>query len=152
MLTPMRSGTLTITLACGGALAYTISKIDLALRERIGMPGFPAPPSSYEDIPNVAAAQLGNAALGFVLVLLTAALFRPPKHTLTRRLLLGANWLGVAMVGAGVVGFTLRATGLAPALGEPASGAAAWISLTVGAVWTVSWALASHGARRTPSV
>lgn len=147
----MRSQTLPVTLACGGALAYTISKIDLAMRDQIGMPGFPAPPASYEAIPNVAAAQLGNAALGLVLVALTASLLRPPNRTIPRRLLLGANWLGVAMIGAGVTGFTLRATGLAPALGEPAQGPAAWVSLAVGAVWTVSWALATFATRQPSS-
>lgn len=139
------------TLACAGAAAYTISKIDLAVRGEIGMPGFPAPQQSYEQITDPAAAQLGNAGLGLVLVLLTAALLRPPANTVVRRLLLGANWLGIAMVGTGVAGFTLRAAGVAPGLGEPAEGAAAWVALAVGAVWTVSWVLAVLGARRRPS-
>lgn len=145
----MRSPTLKIAIACGGALAYTVSKVDLAMREEVGMPGFPAPPSSYETIPDPMAAQLGNAAMGLVLLAVTAGLLRPPRRTVARRILLGANWLGVAMIAVGVAGFTLRATGLAPGLGEPAVGATTWIALTVGAVWTVAWALGVHGAGRT---
>lgn len=148
----MRFHRLLTTLACAGAAAYTISKVHLAVRGEIGMPGFPAPPESYEQIADPTGAQLGNAGLGVVLLLLTAALLRPPAHTVTRRLLLGANWLGILMVGAGVAGFTLRAAAVVPALGEPAEGPGAWVALAVGAVWTVSWVPAVLGARgrRTP--
>lgn len=33
--------------ACLGALAYTVSKVDLASKGELGMPGFPAPAEAY---------------------------------------------------------------------------------------------------------
>lgn len=144
----MRIHTTATALACCGALAYAIGKVEMALRGEVGMQGFPAPPEAYEQIPDPTGAQLGNAAMGFVLVVVTALLFRPPRRVWPRRAVLTVNWLGVAMIAAGVGGFTLRATGMAPGLGAPAVGASTWITLAIGAVWVLGWVAACVGAGR----
>ncbi|WP_329376244.1 hypothetical protein OG625_01815 [Streptomyces sp. NBC_01351] len=137
--------------ACAGALAYTVSKVDLARNGELGMPGFPAPPEAYASIADVTAAQLGNAGLGLVMAVVALLLVRPPA---ARRLRLGVvvvSWFGILMIGAGVIGFGARAAGLAPALGAtpPAMGTAL-AALAVGAVWVAAWSVAAVGAvRRT---
>jgi hypothetical protein len=144
--TPRTQRTAALT-ATAGALAYTVSKVRLALDGEIGMPGFPAPPEAYETVPDVTAAQLGNAGLGLAMALVTLALLRPPAAALPRRALLAVSWAGSAMIAAGVAGFAARATGLAPGLGptppHPVTAAAA---LAVGAVWAVAWVVAAVGA------
>ncbi|MFI6575689.1 hypothetical protein ACIBFB_07790 [Nocardiopsis sp. NPDC050513] len=141
--------TAAVLVAAGGAAAYAVSKVDLALRGRLGMPGFPAPPESYATH-DALGGQLANAAVGAVLVVLTLALLRQPSGALGRWALLLVNGAGALMVGVGVVTFAARAAGVAP--GAPAGGVAAWTTLAVGAVWTVAWAVAVRGAAvRAPS-
>ncbi|MEV2278345.1 hypothetical protein AB0I72_22435 [Nocardiopsis sp. NPDC049922] len=145
----MNRHTAAVLLAAGGATAYAVSKVDLALRGRLGMPGFPAPPESYATH-DALSGQLANAAVGAVLVVVVLALLRPPTRALWRWVLLLVNGAGALMVGVGVVMFAARAAGAAP--GAPADGVAAWTSLAVGAVWTVAWAVAVWGAAvRAPS-
>ena len=115
----MTPRTTAILLAAAGALAYAVAKVDLALRGELGMPGFTAPPESYRTY-NPLTGQLSNAALALVLLVVIAGLLRPPQRPLLRHGLLGANVLGALAIGAGVIGFVLRATGIAPQLGTPA--------------------------------
>ncbi|MFE3460861.1 hypothetical protein ACFXKD_25240 [Nocardiopsis aegyptia] len=147
----MNRHTAAVVVAAAGAAAYAASKVHLALRGELGMPGFPAPAEAYE-VYDAVGGQLSNAAVGAVMVLLVLALLRPPARTLWRLPLLVANGAGALLVGAGVTTFAARATGLAPGLGEPAQGAAAWTSLAVGAVWAVAWitAVATTRAPRRP--
>ncbi|MFJ8014863.1 hypothetical protein [Streptomyces sp. NPDC096339] len=136
--------------ACAGALAYTISKVDLARDGELGMPGFPAPPEAYASISDVTTAQLGNAGLGLLMAVVALLLVRPPAAGWLRRGTVLVSWAGILMVGAGVLGFGARAAGLAPGLGAtpPAMGAAL-AALAVGAVWVAAWAVAAVGATRT---
>ncbi|THA81243.1 hypothetical protein [Streptomyces sp. A0592] len=53
--------------ACLGALAYTVSKVDLAREGELGMPGFPAPTDAYAAVADVETAQLADAALGLLM-------------------------------------------------------------------------------------
>jgi len=145
---PMRRHVPATVIAAVGAAAYSVSKVDLALRGELGMPGFPAPAASYDSYEPFAG-QLSNAAMGALLVLLIVALLRLPGARWGRRVLLLGNGIGVVMIGAGVLGFTARATGVIPSLGAPAENAAAWVALTVGAVWTVAWMAAIRGAARS---
>lgn len=133
--------------ACVGGVAYTVGKIDLAIRGELGMPGFPAPESSY-GIYDPVSGQLSNAAMGVVMIVVAAWLLKLPRNKPLRMAVLTVNWLGAAMIAAGFVGFTLRATGVAPALGAPATGYAAWVALGVAAVWAVAWATATWEAQR----
>ncbi|MCX5129861.1 hypothetical protein [Streptomyces sp. NBC_00347] len=64
--------------ACLGALAYTVSKVDLARDGELGMPGFPAPAEAYATVANVETAQLANAALGLLMALVALLLLRLP--------------------------------------------------------------------------
>ncbi|MCB5177949.1 hypothetical protein [Streptomyces antimicrobicus] len=144
-----RAGALT---ACAGALAYTLSKVDLARSGELGMPGFPAPPEAYASIGDVTAAQLGNAALGLLMALVALLLVRPPAGRWIRRGVLLVSWAGILMVGSGVIGFAARATGLAPGLGAPPPDAgAAAAALAVGALWVAGWVVAAAGATRQGS-
>lgn len=133
--------------ATGGALAYTVAKVDLAIRGELGMPGFPAPASAYDSYEPVSG-QLSNAATGLAMAVLIAWLARPPRRRWLRIVVLTLSWLGVAVVGSGVAGFVLRATGIAPVLGAPADSAAAWVALAVGALWAAAWTAATLGATR----
>ncbi|MGH8876082.1 MAG: hypothetical protein ACRD0P_01860 [Stackebrandtia sp.] len=142
----MKRQAIAVIVAGCGALAYTVSKVDLALRGELGLPGFPAPAASYEIYEPVSG-QLSNAAVGLAMVLVVAALLRPPAKRWLRRGLLAANWLGAVAIAIMVVSFTCRATGLTPAIGEPAIGPSTWIALAVGAVWTAAWIGATAGAR-----
>ncbi|MFF4423039.1 hypothetical protein ACFY04_20045 [Streptomyces sp. NPDC001549] len=135
--------------ACAGALAYTVSKVDLARDGELGMPGFPAPPEAYAQVADVTAAQLGNAGLGLLMAVVSLVLVRPPAAHWLRRSAVGVSWLGVAMVGAGVIGFGARAAGLAPGLGDtPPRMATAVAALAVGALWVAGWSVAAAGATR----
>ncbi|MFF5125630.1 hypothetical protein ACFY41_01635 [Streptomyces syringium] len=135
--------------ACAGALAYAVSKVDLALKEELGMPGFPAPAESYERVGDVTTAQLGNAGLGLFMALIALLLLRPRANPFMRWGTALVSWAGIAMVGAGVIGFGARAAGVAPALGAPPPEAGPAIAaLAVGAVWVVAWSVAAVGAMR----
>ncbi|GAA0280285.1 hypothetical protein GCM10010302_17580 [Streptomyces polychromogenes] len=133
--------------ACAGALAYTISKVGLARDGELGMPGFPAPPEAYASVGDVAAAQLGNAALGLLMALVALLLVRPPVGRWVRGCVLLVSWAGILMVGSGVIGFGARAAGLAPDLGAPPPDAGTAVAaLAVGALWVAGWAVAAVGA------
>ncbi|NBE53757.1 hypothetical protein [Streptomyces boluensis] len=59
------------------------------------------------------------------------------------------SWVGIAAVGAGVVGFGARAAGIVPSLGEPPPEAApAVAALAVGAAWGAAWTIATVGVMR----
>lgn len=142
---------MSVLIAAGGALAYTVAKVDLAIRGELGMPGFPAPASAYDSYDPVSG-QLSNAATGLAMVVLIAWLGRPPRRRPLRITVLALSWIGAAVVGAGVAGFVLRAAGIAPALGAPAASAGAWVALAVGAVWVAAWVTATLGATRRGAV
>ncbi|MEU7729430.1 hypothetical protein AB0B78_29980 [Streptomyces sp. NPDC040724] len=138
--------------ACAGALAYTVSKIDLARDGELGMPGFPAPQEAYARVADVTAAQLGNAGLGLLMALVALLLVRPPAARSVRWAAVAVSWAGIAMVGAGVAGFGARAAGVAPGLGDtPPDMGTALAALTVGAVWVAGWCVAAVGAVRQAS-
>ncbi|MFD3717490.1 hypothetical protein [Streptomyces sp. NPDC058674] len=145
--------------ACLGALAYTVSKVDLASEGELGMPGFPAPVEAYAAVTDVETAQLANAALGLLMAVVALLLVRLPRTRLVRWPALVVSWAGIAMVGAGVLGFGARAAGLAPSLGaRPPHMPTALAALLVGAVWATAWTIAtvfatrSSRGRRTTSV
>ncbi|MET9951596.1 hypothetical protein ABZ135_08605 [Streptomyces sp. NPDC006339] len=144
---PMR--TVAALTACAGALAYTVGKVDLARSGELGMPGFPAPADSYARVADVGTAQLANAALGLLMAVVALLLVRPPRTPFVRLPLLIVSWAGIAMVGAGVLGFGARAAGLAPALGPvPPHLPTALAALLVGAVWVTAWTVATLSATR----
>lgn len=135
--------------ACLGALAYTVSKVDLARAGELGMPGFPAPADAYAAVADVETAQLANAGLGLLMAALALLLVRLPRTRLVRWPALVVSWAGIAMVGAGVLGFGARAAGLAQSLGPtPPHMLTAVAALLVGAVWTTAWAVATITATR----
>ncbi|WP_030770919.1 MULTISPECIES: hypothetical protein [unclassified Streptomyces] len=136
--------------ACAGALAYTVSKVDLARDGELGMPGFPAPPEAYTQVTDVTAAQLGNAGLGLLMAVVALLLLRPSATRWLRWSAVGVSWLGIAMVGAGVIGFGARAAGLAPGLGDtPPDMVTALVALGVGTLWVAGWSVAALGAMRS---
>ncbi|MGW7313560.1 hypothetical protein [Streptomyces sp. NPDC054865] len=136
--------------ACLGALAYTVSKVDLAREGELGMPGFPAPTAAYAGVADVGTAQLANAALGLLMAGVALLLLRLPRTRLVRWPALIVSWSGIAMVGAGVLGFGARAAGLAPALGaRPPHLPTALAALLVGGVWVAAWTVAAVAASRT---
>lgn len=75
----------------------------------------------------------------------------PAQHrrpTPGHRSLLGID--GIAMMGAGVLGFVARAAGLAPRLGAtPPHMPTALTALPVGAVWVTAWTIAAASATRS---
>ncbi|MFF6774120.1 hypothetical protein ACFY8W_11195 [Streptomyces sp. NPDC012637] len=132
-----------------GALAYTVSKVDLARAGELGMPGFPAPADAYAAVADVETAQLANAGLGLLMAVVALLLVRLPRPRLVRWPLLVVSWAGIAMVAAGVIGFGARAAGLAPGLGPtPPHMLTAVAALLVGAVWATAWAVAAVSAVR----
>ncbi|PZT71173.1 hypothetical protein DN402_02810 [Streptomyces sp. SW4] len=136
--------------ACSGALAYTVSKVDLAREGKLGMPGFPAPAEAYAAVADVETAQLANAALGLLMAVVSLLLVRLPRTPLLRWPVLVVSWAGIAMVGAGVLGFGARAAGLAPSLGAtPPHMLTALAALLVGAVWAAAWTVATVSATRS---
>ncbi|MFF9869919.1 hypothetical protein ACF1G0_31730 [Streptomyces sp. NPDC013953] len=136
--------------ACLGALAYTVSKVHLASEGELGMPGFPAPADAYAAVAHVETAQLANAALGLLMAVVALLLVRLPRTPLVRWPVLIVSWAGIAMVGAGVLGFSARAAGLAPSLGAtPPHMVTALAALFVGAVWATAWTIATVSATRS---
>ncbi|RKT83294.1 hypothetical protein SAMN05421805_105221 [Saccharopolyspora antimicrobica] len=148
----MQRQTIAALTACLGGLAYTTSKVLLAMRAELGIHGFPAPASSYAawQPEQIALAQLGNAAVGLVTAICALLLLwdGAARVRAFRWPLIVVSWLGIAMMAAGVVGFSLRAFGVVPALGPPAVGWSTYSALAVGAVWVVSWAIATVGFTR----
>ncbi|UUU37965.1 hypothetical protein [Streptomyces sp. NBC_00162] len=141
---------LAAALASLGALAYTVSKVDLARAGELGMPGFPAPAEAYAAVANVETAQLANAALGLLMAVVALLLVRLPGTPLVRWPALVVSWAGIAMVGAGVLGFGARAAGLAPGLGAtPPHMPTALAALLVGALWVTAWTIATVSATRS---
>ncbi|MGW2583125.1 hypothetical protein ACWCYZ_17620 [Streptomyces virginiae] len=136
--------------ACLGALAYTVSKVDLAREGELGMPGFPAPAEAYAAVADVGTAQLANAALGLLMAVVALFLVRLPRTPLVRLPVLVVSWVGIVMVGAGVLGFGARAASLAPSLGAtPPHMPTALAALLVGAVWVTAWTIAVVSATRS---
>lgn len=144
----MRQHFFVVAPAVAGAAAYTIAKVDLALRAELGMPGFPAPPDAYSGYDPVLG-QLSNAVMGLVMMVLIGALARPPHRRRSRRILLALNAVALGTAAVMVVVFTLRAAGAAPGLGAPAVGPVTWLTLAVGAGWVVAWLSALVRASRT---
>lgn len=76
------------------------------------------------------------------------------KHTIAAepfaRLLLIVSWLGVIGIGAGVAGFTLRATGIGQALGPPAVGSSTYSALAIGIFRVSCRVIATAGAFSAP--
>ncbi|MFF8831610.1 hypothetical protein [Streptomyces sp. NPDC015131] len=135
--------------ACLGAVAYTVSKVHLAREGELGMPGYPAPADAYSGVADVETAQLGNAALGLLMAVVALLLVRLPRTPLLRWPVLVVSWAGIAMVGAGVLGFGARAAGLAPSLGAtPPHVPTALAALLVGTVWATAWTAATVSATR----
>ncbi|MBB5429996.1 hypothetical protein [Nocardiopsis composta] len=84
-------------------LFYTAEKAYLAAAGRLGMLGSPDPPASaYREIPDVAAAQLGNAAIGALATALVLLSLTRAARILPRPLLLGALLL-ITLATAGAV-------------------------------------------------
>ncbi|MFJ6498252.1 hypothetical protein OG280_13650 [Streptomyces virginiae] len=136
--------------ACLGALAYTVSKVDLAREGELGMPGFPAPAEAYAAVADVGTAQLANAALGLLMAVVALFLVRLSRTPLVRLPVLVVSWVGIVMVGAGVLGFGARAAGMAPSLGAiPPHMPTALAALLVGAVWVTAWTIAVVFATRS---
>lgn len=140
--------------AAAGAVAYGVSKVELALAGRLGLPGFPAPAESYQRVADVAAAQLGNAAVGGVAALLALALLLPVStRRWPRRVLLLVSWPAVLLPAAGAAGFAVRAAQLTDVLGPPppAQGPA-WLTVAALAVWAGAWAKALTTHRPEPTL
>ncbi|GIG70928.1 hypothetical protein [Phytomonospora endophytica] len=128
-----------VLIAAAGGLAYVASKLHFAASGELGIAGFYAMPEAQAAFGDATAAQLGNAAIGLVAVLVVLALLRPPRHRLARLALLAANWAGALMIGAGVVGFILRAAGATSSVDWAPTGWQAWATLAVGAAWVAGW-------------
>lgn len=126
-----------ILVAAGGALAYSISKIDLALRGELGLPGFTAPAASYRTH-DAFTGQLANAGLGLAMAV-GILLLAVPKRRWLQIVLLVLNGAGALMIAVSTVLFAARALGIAPALGTPAEGVSTWLSVGVGLIWSVAW-------------
>ncbi|GAA4895203.1 hypothetical protein LX16_1558 [Stackebrandtia albiflava] len=138
-----------VSIAAAGALVYAGSKVELALRGELGMPGFPAPAQSYASYDPVGG-QLGNAVVGVLLAGLILLLPWLPRSGWWRRSVLLGNGLALAVVAVGVATFAARASGVAPVLGDPPVSAAGWWAVSVGVVWVAGWAVALRLARRHP--
>ncbi|GAB3476141.1 hypothetical protein [Nocardiopsis coralliicola] len=83
-------------------LLYTAEKVYLASTGTIGMVGSPAGPDAYAEIPDAAAAQLGNAAMGAVAAAVVLLALSPVGPRLPRFLLLPALWAVTAVTAAAV--------------------------------------------------
>ncbi|HZE37686.1 MAG TPA: hypothetical protein VE172_02645 [Stackebrandtia sp.] len=139
----MRTHSLVTVASCGGALLYALTKIDLAVRGELGMPGFPAPAADYR-VYDATSGQLSNAVMGLVFAGVVAALLRPPARRPLAWVLIGLSGVGAAFIGAGFVGFGLRAAGLFGAPTTPA----AWVTVAVGLAWCAVWVASTVGAAR----
>jgi len=123
-------------------LEYVVAKVIMAARGELGVPGHPAPPEVSERFSgDVVAAQLGNAAVGLVTVLIALALVQRWGRRLPAAAL--AAGAGAALIG-GISGCLVVAaslTGLREDHGQwgvdslvlGAAPLAAWLVLTVAA-------------------
>ncbi|WP_017592849.1 hypothetical protein [Nocardiopsis potens] len=94
-------------LAAAHWLFYTAEKAYLAAVGRLGMLGSPDPPAaSYREIPDVAAAQLGNAAVGALATAVLLLALTRAGRSVPRPVLLGALLL-TTLATAGAVALLL---------------------------------------------
>ena len=125
------------------ALEYVAAKVIMAGRGELGVPGHPAPREAYERFAgDVAAAQLGNAAVGLVSVLVALALVQRWGRRIPAVVL--AAGAGAALLAglAGLVVVAASLTGLREDHGQwgidslvlGAAPLAAWFVLTAAAV------------------
>jgi hypothetical protein len=125
------------------ALEYVVAKVVMAARGELGVPGHPAPPEAYERFSgDVATAQLGNAAVGLVSLVIALALVqrwgrRIPAAALAAGAAasLLAGFAGVSVVAASLTG--LREDHGQWGIDSLVLGAAplaAWLVLTAAAV------------------
>ncbi|GLZ76632.1 hypothetical protein Afil01_14390 [Actinorhabdospora filicis] len=125
-------------IAALGGLAYAASKIHFAVRGELGIDGFEATPEANAAFGDATAAQLGNAALGVITAALALALLRRWPRWVEVGLHI-ASWGALLLIGAGFVGFALRAAGVVSnADGMPVNGWS-WVTVTLGAVWVGAW-------------
>ncbi|MFW5418613.1 hypothetical protein J0910_18530 [Nocardiopsis sp. CNT-189] len=90
-------------LAAAHWLFYTAEKTYLAAIGRLGMVGSPDPPASaYQEIPDVSAAQLGNAAVGALAAAIVILAITRAGRLVPRPVLLGALLL-ITLATAGAV-------------------------------------------------
>ncbi|PRY00417.1 hypothetical protein [Allonocardiopsis opalescens] len=71
-------------------MVYTLEKLYLASTGTLGMVGSSVAPSAYEQVPDPGAAQLGNAAMGLLAVLVALAAITPRARAVPRPALLCA--------------------------------------------------------------
>lgn len=135
-------------IATAGALAYVASKVHLALKGEIGITGFYVTPEANAALDNPSSAQWGNAAVGLLVAFLCLALVRPITSRPLRLVVHIGSWLGVAMIGLGFVGFTLRAAGVTSSTDWEPTNWVSYLSLAIGWVWVLAWIVAIFQQRR----
>lgn len=134
-----------------GALVYIAIKVFCAGTGELGMPGFPAPPEKYESDPNVAARQLGNAAVGAATAVLALATVQTWGRVFPRWLLQLGCLGALAMLGSGGVGYLARATEVTDAFGPPPADWRAYPLTAFILLWSALWAVLAWSCRRTPA-
>lgn len=138
-------------IAAIGGLAYTASKIHMAVLGEPGLDGFPVTAEAKAAFGDATAAQLGNAAVGLITAVFALALLRRWPGWINAGLHI-ASWGSLLLIGAGFVGFALRAAGLVTNADWAPTGWSAWLVLAMWAVWLGAWgyALVGHWRDRAP--
>jgi hypothetical protein len=125
-------------------LEYSISKIIMAARGELGLPGHPAPPEAYERFSgDVVVAQLGNAGLGLLGVAVALALVQRWGRRLPAAVLAAGATLALVSGIAGAAVLVPSVTGLREDHGQ-------WgiDSLVLGVASLVAWLVLSVAAVR----
>lgn len=125
-------------------LEYAVAKVVMAERGQLGVPGHPAPPEAYERFSgDVVAAQLGNAGVGLVSVLIALALVQRWGRRIPAALL--AAGAGVALL-SGIAGAAVVAGSLAGVRED--HGQWGIDSLALGLAPLAAWAVLTVAAAR----
>ncbi len=135
--------------ACASSLAYGGMKVNMAMRGELGLPGFPAPASSYEGREGISGDEWALAGTGLMAALVALLPILPVARRLNRWLVAIPVWIAALSQAAGAGGFTLRAFRIMPDLGAGPQGPVTWIVLAVLDAGAIAWlVLAALVARR----
>jgi len=114
-----RPGIIPSAVAVGTTLIYAAMKIVMAIEDKLGLPGFPAPAASYANRPDIAHSEWMLVGMAFLAVGVAFIMIVPWGVYLPRWLLASAIWIAGISLAAGAIRMTLRALRI-PQNSEPA--------------------------------
>jgi len=143
-----RPGIIPSAVAVGTTLIYAAMKIVMAIEDKLGLPGFPAPAASYANRPDIAHSEWMLVGMAFLAAGVAFIMIVPWGVHIPRWLLASAVWIAGISLAAGAIRMTLRALRIFPDLGAGPQGISTWLVLLVLDAGAVAWIITAIHATR----